>query len=110
MRDALLRNDKFGADHNMEIFCRRSLPHRACSTPLIWVRSILALSTNESVADPLTGETWRSASGQTVHLDGASIVHLRHEIRAEASTSVESSRVMNNFVGNSRVPPKIPGP
>ena len=33
------------------------------------------------VADPLTGETWEERLAQTVHLDGASIVHLRHEIR-----------------------------
>ena len=35
---------------------------------------------------------------QTVHLVNGSMVHLRHEIRVEASTSVESSRVVDNFV------------
>jgi predicted RND superfamily exporter protein len=35
---------------------------------------------------------------QTVHLEGDAIVHLRHEIRVEATTSVDSSRVVDNFV------------
>ena len=56
------------------------------------------LSANTSVADPLTGETWNDRVVQTVHLEGDAIVHLRHEIRVEATTSVDSSRVVDNFV------------
>lgn len=82
----------------MEVFAGEVYPIERAD-PVDLGAFFLALSTNESVADPLTGETWSERIGQTVHLEGASIVHLRHEIRVEASTSVESSRVVNNFVG-----------
>ena len=56
-----------------------------------------ALASNKSVADPLTGETWSERLAQSVHLEATSILHLRHEIRVEATTSSESDRVVENF-------------
>ena len=97
MRDALLRNTSLGEAHNLEIFAGEVYPIDR-SQPVDLGSFYATFVGNTSVADPLTGETWEERLAQTVHLDGPSIVHLRHEIRVEASTSVESSRVINNFV------------
>jgi len=97
IRDAILRNQSLGNAHNLEVFAGEVYPIER-SEPIDLGGFFLALSANESVADPLTGETWSERIAQTVHLEGASIVHLRHEIRVEASTSVESSRVVDNFI------------
>ena len=97
IRDAVLRNESFGADHNMEVFAGEVYPiERSESIDL--GAFFVALAGNTTVADPLTGETWSERLSQTVHLQGTDIVHLRHEIRVEASTSVDSSRVVGNFV------------
>ena len=97
LRDALLRNESLGEDHNLEIYGGEVYSIDR-SEPVDLGAFYATFVGNTSVADPLTGETWEDRLAQTVHLDGASIVHLRHEIRVEASTSVESSRVVNNFV------------
>ena len=97
IRDAILRNETFGVDHNMEVFAGEVYPIER-SEPIDLGAFFVMLADNTTVADPLTGETWTERLNQTVHLDGAAIVHLRHEIRVEASTSVESSRVVGNFV------------
>ena len=97
IRDAILRNDSLGTAHNLEVFAGEVYPIER-SEPVDLGAFFLSLSANDSVADPLTGETWSERIGQTVHLEGASIIHLRHEIRVEASTSVESSRVVDNFI------------
>ena len=97
IRDAILRNESLGTEHNLEVFAGEVYPIERSESVSLGT-FFLALSSNNSVADPLTGETWADRIGQTVHLEGASIVHLRHEIRVEASTSVESSRVVDNFI------------
>ena len=97
LRDALLRNESLGEDHNLDIY-RGEVYSMDSSKPVDLGAFYATFVGNTSVADPLTGETWEDRLAQTVHLDGVSIVHLRHEIRVEASTSVESSRVVNNFV------------
>ena len=98
IRDAILRNESLGSAHNMEVFAGEVYPIERSES--INLGAFFAdLVGNQSVADPLTGETWDDRLAQTVHLNGGEIVHLRHEIRVEASTSVESSRVVNNFVG-----------
>lgn len=96
IRDAILRNATFGEEHNMEVF--------AGNVYLIEQRGgvdlgpfFAALASNQSVADPLTGETWSERLAQSVHLEATSILHLRHEIRVEATTSSESDRVVENF-------------
>ncbi|MGB2392905.1 MAG: MMPL family transporter, partial [Poseidonia sp.] len=97
IRDAILRNASLGTAHNLEVFAGEVYPIER-SEAIDLGAFFLELSANDSVADPLTGETWSERIDQTVHLEGASIVHLRHEIRVEASTSVESSRVVDNFI------------
>ena len=93
----MLRNTSLGEAHNLEIFAGEVYPIDR-SLPVDLGAFYATFVGNSSVADPLTGETWEDRLAQTVHLDGNLIVHLRHEIRVEASTSVESSRVVDNFV------------
>lgn len=97
IRDAILRNQSLGERHNMEIDDGKV--ERQSSGPINLGAFFADLVGDDSVADPLTGETWADRLNQTVHLEGSSILHMRHEIRVEASTSVESSRVVDNFIG-----------
>ena len=55
------------------------------------------LSTNDSVADPYTGESWSDRVASSVHLDGDKILHIRIEIRVDASTSTETSDIVSWF-------------
>jgi predicted RND superfamily exporter protein len=55
------------------------------------------LSENNSVADPFTGDSWAERIENTVHLDGDKIVHIRIEVRVDASTSSETSRIVEWF-------------
>ena len=55
------------------------------------------LSGNQSVADPFTGDSWADRIEETVHLDEESILHIRIEVRVDASTSSETSRVVKWF-------------
>lgn len=98
IRDAILRNESLGSAHNLKVDSGEVLRFDRDNRTVDLGAFLAELSLNESVADPLTGETWRERVEQTVHLEGSSIVHLRHEVRVEASTSVESSRVVDNFV------------
>ena len=97
VRDAILRDASLGVAHNMEVNggeVQRIERDETIDLGMFFA----ALSENTTVADPLTGETWQERVRQVVHLNGDNIVHLRHEIRVEASTSVESSRVIENFI------------
>ncbi len=55
------------------------------------------LSGNDSIADPFTGDSWSDRIAKTVHLEGEQIVHIRIEIRVDASTSSETSRIVKWF-------------
>ena len=55
------------------------------------------LSTETTVADPFSGLSWADRVSNTVHLDDGKIIHLRNEIKVDASTSSESSRVVKWF-------------
>ena len=55
------------------------------------------LSQNTTIADPFTGDSWADRISETVHLEGDKILHLRIEIRVDASTSSDTSRVVNWF-------------
>ena len=97
IRDAILRNSSMGDAYGLEVTKGEVYQQRDASD-LDLASFFTALSTNTTVADPLTGETWSQRVEQSVHLVNGSLIHLRHEIRVEASTSVESSRVVDNFV------------
>ncbi|RJU96228.1 MAG: hypothetical protein DWC10_06940 [Candidatus Poseidoniales archaeon] len=98
LRDAILRNTSMGDAYGLEVFKGEVYQQPDASGEADLAAFFEELSMNTSVADPLTGETWAERVAQTVHLVNGSMVHLRHEIRVEASTSVESSRVVDNFV------------
>jgi predicted RND superfamily exporter protein len=55
------------------------------------------LSSNDSIADPFTGDSWSDRIANAVHLDGEKILHIRIEVRVDASTSSETSRVVKWF-------------
>ena len=97
VRDAILRNASLGEAYNMEVHSDGEVYPIDRQSGLELNAFYTALSSNSSIADPLTGETWAQRVEKSVHLENGSIVHLRHEIRVEASTSVESSRVVENF-------------
>ena len=59
--------------------------------------ALVNLSENASVADPYAGDSWADRVENTVHLDGDKIKHIRIEVRVDASTSSETSRVVQWF-------------
>ena len=59
--------------------------------------ALVNLSENTSVADPYTGAKWADRVKDTVHLDGDMIKHIRIEVRVDASTSSDTSRVVEWF-------------
>jgi len=56
-----------------------------------------SLSSNYSVADPYTGDSWADRVNNTVDLDGDKIKHIRIEVRVDATTSSDTSRVVEWF-------------
>jgi len=96
LRDAILRDSSFGDTYNMEVFAGEVyvLDHNA---QLDLGAAFSNLSTNQTVADALSGETWEERVHNTVNLQGEDIVHLRTEVRVEAATSSQSKRVVDNF-------------
>ena len=59
--------------------------------------AFVSLSQNTSVADPYTGASWADRVSDTVDLDGDKIKHIRIEVRVDASTSSDTSRVVQWF-------------
>ena len=59
--------------------------------------AFVSLSQNTSVADPYTGASWADRINDTVDLDGEKIKHIRIEVRVDASTSSDTSRVVQWF-------------
>ena len=59
--------------------------------------AFVSLSQNTSVADPYTGSSWADRVRDTVDLDGDKIKHIRIEVRVDASTSSDTSRVVQWF-------------
>ena len=59
--------------------------------------AFVSLSQNNSVADPYTGASWADRVSETVDLEGDKIKHIRIEVRVDASTSSDTSRVVQWF-------------
>lgn len=96
LRDAILRNASFGEEHNLEIYAGDVYvinTSEGCNLGPMFA----ALSTNTTVADVLSGETWAERIEQTVHLNGQEITYFRNEIRVEASTSDQSNTVISSI-------------
>jgi len=96
LRDAILRNQSFGEAHNLEVFAG-DVYVMDLELELNLAAVFFELSTNQTVADALTGETWAQRIKQTVHLEDGQIKYFRTEVRVEASTSAESQLVINKI-------------
>jgi len=94
MYDAVDNDPLFGENHGLVI---QNGGLRSASGTLDLTGAFILLSTNDSVADPFTGESWAERVSSTVHLENGGIVHTRTEVRVDASTSSESSRVVSDF-------------
>ncbi|MDP6869352.1 MAG: MMPL family transporter [Candidatus Poseidoniaceae archaeon] len=93
--DAVENNESFGVKYGLST---NSGKLKLLNSSNIDLGAALSnLNTNYSIADPFTGETWADRVSSTVHLDGSEIKHIRIEIRVDASTSSESSRVVSWF-------------
>ncbi len=96
LRDAILRNSSFGDEHNLEVYAGDV--YLKDTTLDLHLASVFSeLSSNQTVADALTGETWAQRIEQTVYLMDGEITYLRTEVRVEASTSAQSQIVINNI-------------
>ena len=93
LRDAILRNSSFGEAHNLEVF-DGDVYVKNSSLGCNLAEVFLQLSTNTSVADAISGETWSERVAQTVAMDSNGITFLRNEVRVEASTSTQAERVI----------------
>ena len=97
LRDAILRDSNFGDTHNLEVFQDGGVYVKDYDLPCNLSAAFLSLSTNNSVADALTGETWSERITHSVYLENGNVVNLRNEIRVEAATSAESEQVVTEF-------------
>ena len=97
LRDAILRDSNFGINHNLEVFQDGGVYVKDYDLPCNLSAAFLSLSTNNSVADALTGETWSERIKHSVYLKDGNVVNLRNEIRVEAATSAESEQVVTEF-------------
>jgi predicted RND superfamily exporter protein len=97
IRDAILRDPSFGETHNLEVYSGDGEVYPSSSIAIDMGALFSDLSTNDSVADPLTGRTWAQRVERTVDLQSGEIVHIRNEIRVDVSTSSESSIVISGI-------------
>lgn len=96
LRDAVLGDSAWGEQHNLEMFGEKLVEIDASSTVNLGA-AFANLSTNDSVADPLTGRTWAERVGRTINLVGEEIHYMRMEIRVVAATSGESQQIIASF-------------
>ena len=97
IRDAILRDSSFGEAHNLEVYSGDGEVYPSSSLAIDLGALFSDLSTNDSVADPLTGRTWAQRVERTVDLQSGTIAHIRNEIRVDVSTSSESSIVISGI-------------
>ncbi|MED5351028.1 MAG: MMPL family transporter, partial [Candidatus Thermoplasmatota archaeon] len=95
LRDAILRNVSFGEKYGLKVFKGDGQVYAEGSLNLALVYA--DLGQNNSVADPLTGDTWADRVNHTVHLENNQIVYLRNEIMVDARTSADSNKVVDDF-------------
>ena len=97
LRDAILRNSSFGAVHNMEVFQNGGVYVKDYNQNCDLAAAFASLSNNETIADALSGESWAERVKQSVYLEDGKVINLRNEIRVEATTSIESEKVVTEF-------------
>jgi predicted RND superfamily exporter protein len=59
--------------------------------------ALVELSSDDGVSDPLSGRTWSERIGVVVHIEDGEIAYLRMEIRVIASTSAQSSNIIEEI-------------
>ena len=92
--DAVDNDAKFGENYGMFVSGEKLIENKA---KLDLGAALLNLSQNTSTADPFTGETWADRVAQTVSMEDDKIQYIRLEVRVDASTSSDSSRVVTWF-------------
>ena len=92
--DAVDKDAKFGENYGMFVSGEKLIENKA---KLDLGGALLNLSQNTSTADPFTGETWADRVAQTVSMEDDKIQYIRLEVRVDASTSSDSSRVVTWF-------------
>ncbi len=97
LRDAILRNSSFGAAHNMEVFQNGGVYVKDYNQNCDLAAAFASLSNNDTIADALSGESWAERVKQSVYLEDGKVINLRNEIRVEATTSIESEKVVTEF-------------
>ena len=97
LRDAILRNSSFGAVHNMEVFQNGGVYVKDYNQNCDLAAAFVSLSNNDTIADALSGESWAERVKQSVYLEDGKVINLRNEIRVEATTSIESEKVVTEF-------------
>ncbi len=96
LRDAILRDQQFGEQHNLEVFRDGGVyvkPDMECNLSAAFE----SLIDNNTIANALTGETWSQRVNQSVHLSNGNIIYLRNEVMVEATTSADSDKVVSEF-------------
>ena len=100
--DAVEGDSNFGSTHNLTI--DHELEKTESFTEGNIAAALKSLSTNDSIADPLTGESWTERVQKVVAFnDDGSILYIRMEVLIEVKTSSDSSAVLaalRNDVGN----------
>ena len=84
LRDAVLRDSSFGDEHNLEVFQDGGVYVKDYDFPCNLAAAFESLSSNETIADALSGETWSDRISNSVYLEDGEVVYLRNEIRVEA--------------------------
>ena len=97
LRDAVLRDSGFGDVHNLEVFQDGGVYVKDYDFPCNLAAAFDSLSSNQTIADALSGETWADRISHSVYLEDGEVVYLRNEIRVEATTSAESEKVVKEF-------------
>jgi predicted RND superfamily exporter protein len=97
LRDAVLRDSSFGDEHNLEVFQDGGVYVKDYDLPCNLAAAFESLSSNQTIADALSGETWSDRISNSVYLEDSEVVYLRNEIRVEATTSAESEKVVKEF-------------
>lgn len=97
LRDAILRNSSFGVVHNMEVFQNGGVYVKDYNQNCDLAAAFASLSNNDTIADALSGESWAERVKQSVYLEDGKVINLRNEIRVEATTSIESEKVVTEF-------------
>ena len=97
LRDAILRDSSFGDAHNLEVFQDGGVYVKDYDFPCNLAAAFDSLSSNQTIADALSNETWADRISHSVYLEDGEVVYLRNEIRVEATTSAESEKVVKEF-------------